>query len=96
MVKSLIFLNNKMETNNFKNSILQRLDSINIENNLNKLTNDLTVDVNTDITKDIDILKESVQYLAKEVQKIYNYLKKEQDRRLKNATLINNLVDANK
>ncbi len=86
-----------METNNFKNNILQRLDSLNIENNISKLTNDITTDtINDNILKDIELLKESIQYLAKEVQKIYGYLKNEQNRRIKNATLINNLVDSNK
>ncbi len=68
-------------------NLLQRLDSINIKENTTNIIGETD-----DIKQQINDLRESILYLSGEVQKIYKYLKAQQDKQLKNCTTVKNLI----
>ena len=71
-------------------NLLSRLDSINIKDNTQNILSETD-----DIKQQINDLKESVLYQSAEVQKIYKYLKSQQDKQLKHCTSIKSLIIPN-
>ena len=66
-------MDNNQEINKcmFTSSLLNKLENIKIKND-----NDIT-------TNEIQIINQKIDYLANEIQKIYKYLKTEQDKKYK-------------